>query len=137
MVKEYTAPKAFNWLITQLSRLGVGSSVELTTTGRTTGEPRSVPVTPITVEGVEYLVAPYGSVGWVENARANPRATMRSGRNSRDVELVEVTADAARVVAAYYQRERFPRPYMDLPDTPSMADFEQASGLFPVFRIQD
>ena len=137
MVKEYTAPKAINLLMTQLSRLGVGVSVELVTTGRKTGEPRSVPVSPIVVDDAEYIVAPYGPVGWVLNARANPGAVIRKGRNRRDVELVDVTGDAARVVAAYYERERFPRPYMDLPDSPTLDDFERATGSFPVFRVQD
>lgn len=137
MVKEYKAPKAINLLMTQLSRLGVGASVELITTGRNTGLPRSVPVSPITVEDIEYLVAPYGSVGWVENVRANSTAVLRKGRVSRRVELVEVTSDAAPVVAAYHERERIPRPYMGLPDTPTLADFEEASGQFPVFRIED
>lgn len=137
MVKEYKAPKAINLLMTQLSRLGVGVSVELVTTGRKTGEPRSVAVSPIVVDGVEYIVAPYGPVGWVQNARANPRAVIRKGRRKRGVELVDVTDDAARVVAAYYERERFPRPYMDLPDSPTLEDFERASGSFPVFRIQE
>ena len=137
MVKEYKAPKAINLLMTQLSRLGVGASVELVTTGRQTGEPRSVPVSPITVDGVEYLVAPYGQVGWVHNVRANPKAVLRKGSKKRDVDLVDVTDDAAGVVAAYYERERFPRPYMDLPDTPTLDDFEKATGAFPVFRVED
>ncbi len=137
MVKEYKAPKAINLLMTRLSRFGVGSSVELITTGRSTGRQRSVPVSPITVEGIEYLVAPYGAVGWVENARADPTAVLRKGRTFRHVDLVEVTAEAAQVVAAYYERERYPRPYMDLPDEPTLADFEEASGQFPVFQIQD
>lgn len=137
MVKPYKAPKGINTLMILLSRLGVGPTVVLITTGRRSGRQRSVPVSPIAVEGVEYLVAPYGAVGWVGNARVNRRATMRKGRKSRDVELVEVTPDSAPVVAAYYERERYPRPYMDLPDEPTLADFEEASGLFPVFRVQD
>ena len=137
MVKEYKAPKAINLLMTQLSRLGFGVSEELITTGRRSGEPRSVPVSPIVIDGVEYIVAPYGPVGWVHNARANPRVTIRKGSRKRDVELVDVTDDAAGVVAAYYERERFPRPYMDLPDSPTLGDFERATGSFPVFRVQD
>lgn len=137
MVKEYEAPKAVNRLMILVSSLGVGPSVVLTTTGRKSGRFRSVPVSPIIIDGAEYLVAPYGAVGWVENARANPRATLRKGRKTRGVQLVEVTSDVAPVVAAYYERERFARPYMDVPDSPTLADFETASGLFPVFRIQD
>lgn len=136
MVKEYKAPRAFNRIMTLLARIGIGSIVELVTTGRKTGRPRSVPISPITREGTEYLVAPYGSVDWVQNLRAHPRATLRKGSKSRTVDLVEVTDDSPEIVAAYYERERYSRPYMDVPAAPTVEDFRKARGLFPVFRIE-
>lgn len=136
MAKEYKAPKLINRLATWLSRIGVGRSVELTTTGRKSGRQRQVPVSPITIDGTEYIVAPYGSVSWVENARANPDVVIRKGLTSRRARLVEVTPEAAHVVAAYYDREAFPRQYMDIPDEPTEEDFEKVSGSFPVFRVE-
>lgn len=118
-----------------MAKMGIGRTMVLTTTGRRSGKERSVPVTPITVDGTDYVVAPYGSVGWVENVRAHPQATLRSGREGRAVRLVEVTNQAAEVVKAYYDREPFPRPYMDVPADPTVDDFAQASPSFPVFRI--
>jgi hypothetical protein len=52
------------------------------------------------------------------------------------VRLAEVSGDAAaEAVAAYYARETFPRPYMDVPENPSIADFAAKTGEFPVFRV--
>lgn len=136
MAKEYKAPKLINRLTTWLSRIGVGRSVELITTGRKSGQQRRVPVSPITIDGVEYIVAPYGSVSWVENVRANPEVVIRKGSRRRSARLVDVTPEAAHVVAAYYDREAFPRQYMDIPEKPTSEDFEEASGAFPVFRVE-
>lgn len=136
VAKEYKPPKMINSITSSLARIGIGRSVELTTIGRSSGEARSVPVSPITIDGIEYIVSPYGSVGWVRNTRANPIVTIRRGRSERSARLVEVTGDAAAVVAAYYERESFPRRYMDLPDDPELGDFEEDPGSFPVFRVE-
>lgn len=137
MVKEYRASKLFNGIVKWASRLGVGQSQTLTTTGRKTGKPREVPVSPIEVEGQEYLVSPYGDVSWVKNARANPSVTLRRGGTSRRGNLIDVTDDAAHVVKAYWDREKFPRPYMDVPDDAEVSDFAAVAGRFPVFRVEE
>lgn len=137
MAKEYKAPRVYNRLIEWMTHLGIGSSVVMVTTGRKSGEPRSVPVSPITVDGVEYIVAPYGSVGWVQNVRDDPHVTIEKGRGSRPARLVEVTSDSAGIVKQYYERESFSRQYMDVPQDPTVEDFERVSGSFPVFRVED
>ncbi|MDP9144975.1 MAG: nitroreductase/quinone reductase family protein, partial [Actinomycetota bacterium] len=107
-----------------------------TTTGSKSGQARSVPVTPIEIEGVEYVVSPYGEVGWVHNVRANPIVTFRHGSKERRTLLEEATdASGAPAVAAYYARESFARPFMDVPENPSLGDFVAAAGRFPVFRV--
>lgn len=109
----------------------------LTTTGQMSGKPRQVPVSPIELGGSEYLVAPYGEVAWVRNVRSNPNVTLRHGSSDRRVRLEEITGEeAAEMVAAYYARETFPRPYMDVPENPTMADFAAKAGRFPVFRVE-
>jgi len=137
MAKEYHAPKLFNRVAMFVNGLGVGPSQTLTTTGRKSGSPRSIPVTPIVIEGLEYLVAPYGEVGWVHNARVEPEVRLRSGRKVRNCRLVEVTDDAAAVVKGYWDKERFPRPYMDVPGEATVEDFASVSGRFPVFRVDE
>jgi hypothetical protein len=53
------------------------------------------------------------------------------------VRLAEVSGDSASgAVAAYYARETFPRPYMDVPENPTLADFVAKAGEFPVFRVE-
>lgn len=137
MVKTYEASATVNRLTSWMARRGWGRTEILTTTGRSSGDQREVPVSPIELEGAEYLVAPYGEVGWVRNVRAAPEATLRHGSTTRPVRLVEESGDvAATVVAGYYARENFPRPYMDVPESPTEADFAAREGAFPVFRVE-
>jgi len=110
----------------------------MTTIGRKSGKAREVPVSPIVLDGAEYLVSPYGAVNWVHNVRANPTVELRLGSSRRTVRLDEATdASAAPVVAAYHQRERYARPYMDVPESPGLDDFVAAVDSFPVFRVVD
>jgi len=123
-------------LTSWMARRGVGRTKILTTTGRQSGEPRSVPVSPIEVDGVEYIVSPYGEVGWVYNVRANPVVSLRHGSKERAAGLTEVTgSDGAPVVAAYHAREGYARRFMDVPETPSLDDFVGAANNFPVFTV--
>jgi deazaflavin-dependent oxidoreductase (nitroreductase family) len=137
MAKAYEASRTVNGLTSWMARRGWGRTEVLTTKGWHSGQERHVPVSPIELDGTEYLVAPYGEVAWVRNTRAEPDATLLHGSASRRVRLVEVSGDAAAdVVAAYYEREKFPRPYMDVPENPTAADFAANAGQFPVFRVE-
>ena len=139
MAKQYevtASTQMVNRLTSGLAKLGIGHIEILTTTGRTSGEPRRVPISPIAMGGQEYLVSPYGSVGWVHNARARPEAMLRLGSNARPVRLEEVGADeAAPVIAAYYARENHARAYMEAPDNPTVDYFRDSAHRFPVFRV--
>lgn len=137
MAKPYEANSNINRLTSWMARRGWGRTEVLTTTGQMSGKPRQVPVSPIELGGSEYLVAPYGEVAWVRNVRSNPNVTLRHGSRDRRVRLEEITGEeAAETVAAYYARETFPRPYMDVPENPTMADFAAKAGRFPVFRVE-
>jgi deazaflavin-dependent oxidoreductase (nitroreductase family) len=137
MAKPYEASRTVNGLTSWMAKRGWGRTELLTTKGRNSGQERQVPVSPIEVDGTEYLVAPYGEVAWVRNARAEPNVALRLGSTDRQVHLAEVSGDAAaEAVAAYYARETFPRPYMDVPENPSIADFAAKAGEFPVFRVE-
>jgi deazaflavin-dependent oxidoreductase (nitroreductase family) len=140
MSERYEVTAMTRWVnrITSLfARSGRGRTELLLTTGRKSGQTRLVPVSPIEIEGNEYLVAPYGEVSWVRNVRADPQATLRHGSRGREVTLHEVDGEeAAPVVAAYYSRETYPRKYMDVPADPSLDDFGRAAHRFPVFRVE-
>ena len=56
--------------------LGSRGSVVMTTTGRRSGEPRSVPVAYFTIDGRVYVSGRPGfRRGWLANLRANPEFT--------------------------------------------------------------
>jgi deazaflavin-dependent oxidoreductase (nitroreductase family) len=125
-------------LTSWMARRGMGRTEVLTTTGRKSGEQRSVPVSPIDVDGTTYLVSPYGEVGWVHNVRADPTATLRHGSKQRQVKLSEAEGEAAAaVVAAYHKREGYARQYMDVPEDPTIQDFLEAGDKFPVFAVTE
>jgi deazaflavin-dependent oxidoreductase (nitroreductase family) len=95
--------KPANKVLMILLRLGipisrVESPVVLTAPGRTTGTPRSTPVTPMTVDGKRYVVNSYPGADWVDNVRAADEVTLTAGRRSERVRMVEVSPQEARPV---------------------------------------
>ncbi len=81
-----------------------GSRV-LVVRGRTSGEPRSVPVNLLELDGERYLVAPRGNTQWVRNARAAGGGELRLGRRAEAVELVELpVGDRVPVLRVYLTR---------------------------------
>jgi len=88
-----------NKVFIQMSRLGMRfggeGPVVLTVRGRKSGQPRSTPVTPMTVEGKEYVVGGFPGADWVENVRAAGEAAVTRGRRSERVRMVELTDDEA------------------------------------------
>ena len=82
----------------------MGSRV-LVVRGRTTGEPRSVPVNLLHLDGERYLVAPRGNTQWVRNVRAAGTAQLRLGSRSEEVRLTEVpVADRVPVLRVSLKR---------------------------------
>jgi deazaflavin-dependent oxidoreductase (nitroreductase family) len=140
MAKKYRVTgmtRLFARIMSLTTNLGLGRTILLTTTGRRSGEQRQVPVTPISEGGVEYIVSPYGEVGWVHNVRALPLAKIKKGRSVREVTLVEVTGEVPGLVKAYYEREAFARPFMDVPGDAGVEDFAKVAERFPVFRVEE
>jgi deazaflavin-dependent oxidoreductase (nitroreductase family) len=138
MAKKYevtSVKRAVSWMLAQAAHLGIGNFVVLTTTGRKSGEPRTVTIAPIHDEDGEYLVSPYGESGWVLNARAQPTAIIERGRTSEQVQLVEVTGEKPHLVKRYHDREAFARRFMDVPGRGDLEDFQAVAGRFPVFEV--
>lgn len=101
--------KPANKVFIQMSRLGMSfggeSPVVLTVTGRKSGAPRSTPVTPMTVDGRQYVVAGFPGADWVANARAAGAATIARGRHVRRVRMAELSADDARPILRLFPTE--------------------------------
>jgi deazaflavin-dependent oxidoreductase (nitroreductase family) len=100
----------FNEVVAKLTNLGVsvwGSRV-LTVVGRKSGEPRSVPVNLLTIDGVRYLVAPRGETQWVRNLRAAGQGTLRVGRRVETFTFRELAHDEKPgILRAYLKRWKF------------------------------
>jgi deazaflavin-dependent oxidoreductase (nitroreductase family) len=121
-----------------LIRLGlVPGTYLLTVRGRKTGVPHSNPVTLVEgAEGQRWLVAPYGAVGWVRNARAAGRVTLSRRGQAVDYLLREVSpAEAGAVLKRYVALARVTRPYFTAaPDAPA-AEFAAEADRHPVFEL--
>ena len=108
----------------------------LTTRGHASGKRRSTPVTLVEQEDDRWLVAPYGEVGWVRNARAGGTVTLTRGRRSETVAIVELDRqEAAPVLKAYVARVPITRPFFDAGPTSGLAVFRAEADRHPVFRI--
>ncbi|SPM28996.1 nitroreductase family deazaflavin-dependent oxidoreductase [Mycobacterium terramassiliense] len=101
--------KPANKVFIQMSRLGMSfggeSPVVLTVKGRKSGRDRSTPVTPMTVDGKQFVVAGFPGADWVANARAAERATLARGRHVRTVRMVELSPDDARPILRAFPTE--------------------------------
>jgi len=114
----------------------VPGSYLLTTTGRKTGKPRTTPVTLVERDGHRWLVAPYGPVAWVHNARAAGRVSLSRRGRRLEYTVREVTADeAGPVLKDYVRRARPTRPYFDATPGAPVADFVAEAGRHPVFEL--
>jgi deazaflavin-dependent oxidoreductase (nitroreductase family) len=119
-----------------LARAGVGPAHLLTTRGRRTGLPRTNPVVVVQQDARQWLVAPYGAVPWVLNARAAGRVTLRRGRRSRDFTVREVPAvEAGPVLKRYVGVASATRPYFHAGKDAPVADFVAEAHRHPVFEL--
>lgn len=92
--------KPMNRVMIAVQKLGIptGPAMVLTVPGRKSGQPRSTPMTPFEFRGGLYVVAGYPGADWAANARAAGSGTLARGRRSREVRIIELTADDARPV---------------------------------------
>jgi len=98
----------FNPFVAFLTRRGIsvlGSRV-LEVRGRTSGQPRRVPVNLLTLDDQHYLVSPRGEGQWVRNVRAadGRLATLVGKRRDEWVALELEGADKVPVLRAYLKR---------------------------------
>lgn len=127
-----------NSIMKQMTRWGIGPqrTYTLTVVGRKSGKPYSTPVSLVEQDGQRWLVAPYGEVSWVKNARVAGQVTLSRGGKSETVKIEEVDAlTAAPILKSYIKNEAITRPYFDSkPDSPVEA-FASEAHKHPVFRI--
>ncbi len=127
-----------NWLVRALLGVGLGPprTYLLTVRGRKSGQPRSTPVTLVEEGDQRWLVAPYGAVGWVQNARAAGIVTLSRGSRSEVVRIAEVgPEESAPVLKRYVTEVPITRPFFDVTPDSSLDAFRVEAPRHPVFRI--
>jgi F420H(2)-dependent quinone reductase len=122
-----------------LHALGVAPDylVTLEVAGRRSGRIVRVPLVMVVVGGERYLVSMLGEeVNWVRNVKAaGGRGTLRHGRRE-EVRLEEVEPNRrAPILKAYLKRASAARAHLPIDKDAPLAEFEQVSPRFPVFRV--
>ena len=132
-----------NVLTTTLLRAGVklngfGSPTYLVTVrGRTSGQPRTTPLSIVEQDGQRYLLAPYGVVDWVRNLRAAGEATLTRGRRAEVVCATELPqGEAGRVLKRFIASGNPIGRFFRLTKESSREDFERTALSHPVFVVQ-
>jgi deazaflavin-dependent oxidoreductase (nitroreductase family) len=125
-------------VIGALTRRGLGDrhTYVLTVAGRKTGKSHSTPVRLVEIGAGRWLVAPYGEVAWVRNARAAGEVTLARGGRDETFRIEELNpAQAAPVLRDYLKAVAVVRPFFGVrPDSP-LADIEREAPHHPVFRL--
>jgi deazaflavin-dependent oxidoreductase (nitroreductase family) len=139
-VRPQTATNTFNKIVARLTRMGMsvyGSRI-LYVRGRSSGEWRTTPVNPLTIDGTRYLVAPRGNTQWVRNMRAAGGGELHIGSRVEPFTATELADDAKpAVLRAYLRRWKFEvGVFFDGVDAkaPESKLREIAPG-YPIFRI--
>jgi len=132
------ARRIVNGIIRRLLRMGWGPARTylLVTRGRTTGRVYRTPVTLVEQGARRWLVAPYGEVGWVRNARAAGSVTLERGRRAETLRLAELgPQDSARILQTYVREVPITRPYFDVRPDSSLDAFAAEAPRHPVFEL--
>ncbi|MEV0366062.1 deazaflavin-dependent nitroreductase [Nocardia fusca] len=134
--------KPLNRVVVTFQRLGlaVGTMRVLSVPGRRTGTLRATPVSPLTVDGVMYVVGGFDTADWVRNARAAGWGVLARGRRERRVSLVELpVAEREPVLRAFPREVPHGVRFMITAGAVESADpdaFAAAAPHCPVFRIE-
>ena len=134
--------KVANPVIVALQRRGlaVGTMHVLTVPGRKSGEPRTTPVSPLTVDGRRYIVAGLEGADWVKNVRASGWAVLARGREEQRVRLVELPVEERAPILREFPREvphgvQFFRQLHGVSGDPE--EFAALAPRCPVFRLEE
>ena len=98
--------------------------------------PRTNPVVPVEHDGRSWLVAPYGPVSWVHNARAAGRVSLTRRRDTRAYAVREVSREeAGPVLKRYFRLAPSARPYFQAGKDSPVQDFVAEADRHPVFEL--
>jgi deazaflavin-dependent oxidoreductase (nitroreductase family) len=143
MAKQYRVDgkvRTVNKLVKFLNRFGLGppNSFILHSQGRKSGEQRSTPVTLAILGGSRYLVAPYGTTGWVHNLRAAGGGALEFKGQREEISVTELSgAEAGPVLKHYFDDLKIVRPFFDAEEGDGAEVFTSIADGHPVFKIQN
>jgi deazaflavin-dependent oxidoreductase (nitroreductase family) len=116
--------------------LALGNYYLLTVKGRTTGNPHSVPVVLLEEGDKRWLVAPYGEVDWVKNARASGMVKLSRQKRSEDMAFLELSPEeAAPILKKYLEEYPLTKPYFDAQLDSALDEFVEDARSRPVFEL--
>jgi hypothetical protein len=81
---------------------GAVKSQPMTVIKRGSKLPQTIPMTPVDVGGVKYLVSVRGETEWVRNVRVNPRVKLPNAHTT-DYVAIEVPVEARKPVLQAYK----------------------------------
>ena len=142
MTRTYSVSRGVrlvNRIVTMLMKLGLGGGNRhlLTVVGRKSGKSYTTPVSLVEQDGRRYLVAPYGEVAWVKNARAAGKVKLATRSGAEEVAIESVDAHgSAPVLKSYLQNTRITRPYFEIGPDAGVEEFETIAPNHPVFLIR-
>jgi len=114
--------------------LRIGSQHLLTVAGRSTGLPRSTPISVTELGGSRYLVAAFPDAAWVANVRADGAGTISRGGRTESVRLLELPADQRRpILRAFLRQVRGGRRFFG---DQTIDEIVAGAERYPVFRIE-
>jgi len=103
--------------------------------GRATGELRETPIEPIEMDGKRWLVAPFGEVNWVRNARKAGEVRLRRGRTVEYLQVREADPGESAPVLRAYLKRGYTGVYFDVGPNSLLAEFETEAHKHPVFLV--
>jgi hypothetical protein len=96
----------------------------------------SVPVVLVEQGKNRWLVAPYGVVDWVKNARASGRVNLSHLKWSEDFAIPELPAEeSTRILKKYPEQNPITKPYFDAPVNSARDEFVKEARSRPVFEL--
>jgi deazaflavin-dependent oxidoreductase (nitroreductase family) len=142
MAKKYEVNrtvKNVNRLMTLMVKLGIAPKGThlLTVRGRKSGKRYTNPVTLIQEGQQRWLVAPYGKVNWVQNARVAGEVTLQRGRMVETVKIKELPlGKRGPILKKYVAIEPITRPYFEAGPKDPPERFEAEAARHPVFELE-
>lgn len=119
--------------------LNLKGAMVLTVRGRKSGEPRSLVVNVLDLDGNKYLLSPHGASNWVKNVRENGHLQLHRGKHRARYHAEEVTdpEEKLAVMRAYLDRWSWQvRGFMGVDKSASDEELRAILDKHPVFVLQ-